>query len=272
VSETFDASWLDLRESVDHRSRAAELLDPLREWWTAGRGASILDLGCGTGSNLRYLAAELPGRQEWTLVDHDEELLGRIEPPSPRVAVRPLHGDLAGTGLDAVGGARLVTASALLDLVSEAWLDALVAACADAGSAALLALSYDGSVAWPAPEDPLDEVVRDAVNEHQRRDKGLGPALGPAAGRVAEALFRSRGYRTRLAPSPWRLGPDAAALAGALIAGWERAAAEQRPERSAEIRRWAERRVAGLGRPGVALVVGHVDLLALPPRAADGST
>jgi len=265
VSEKFEAAWLDLREAVDHRSRAEELLGPLRAWWTAVGGSTVLDLGCGTGSNLRYLAAELPGRQEWTLVDHDEELLTRIESPSAGVEVWPLQGDLAGAGLAAVSRARLVTASALLDIVSEAWLGALVGGCADAGSSALLALTYDGRVEWPGSGDPLDALVRDAVNEHQRRDKDLGPALGPTAGRVAEELFRSRGYRTRLAPSPWRLGPDEAALTKALVTGWERAAVEQRPELGTEIRRWAERRVAAAASPGFALVVGHVDLLALPP-------
>jgi len=265
VSERFDAAWLDLREAVDHRSRADELLDPLREWWTAVQGATILDLGCGTGSNLRYLAPELPGRQAWTLVDHDEALLQRIEAPSADVAVRAVRGDLAGTGLEAVGQARLVTASALLDLVSRDWLSALVGACADAGSAALFALTYDGSVVWPGGRDPLDDVVLAAVNDHQRRDKGLGSALGPDAAHVAEGLFRSRGYRPRIAQSPWRLGPGDAALTRALIAGWERAAVEQRPGLAPELREWAARRAAAAASPGFALLVGHVDLLALPP-------
>src|SRR5690606_11465516 len=34
MTESFDAGWLGLREPVDHRSRASELLAPLRAWWS----------------------------------------------------------------------------------------------------------------------------------------------------------------------------------------------------------------------------------------------
>ncbi len=263
MSEKFDAAWLDLREAIDHRSRAAGLLPHLSQWWTARGCSAVLDLGCGTGSNLRYLTPELSGLQEWTLLDHDAELLARIEAPSGNVRVKPVQGDLAGAGLAQVHGAHLVTASALLDLVSRSWLSALVDACADAARGALFALTYDGTIEWAGDADPLDALVRDAVNAHQRRDKGLGPALGPTAGRAAEELFRRRGYRTWLQPSMWTLGPDEAALAGALVTGWAAAAAKERPDEAGEVGSWAERRAAAVAAGDFGLVVGHVDLLAL---------
>jgi SAM-dependent methyltransferase len=266
VSERFDAAWLELREDVDHRSRAAELLPPLRRWWTARACTNVLDLGCGTGSNLRYLAPELPGPQAWTLLDHDAELLARIESPRRDVVVRPLQRDLAEAGLEEVRAVHLVTASALLDLVSEPWLGALVDACADRGCGALFALTYDGRVEWSGDADPFDALVRDAVNEHQRRDKGLGPALGPTAGPAAEGLFLRRGYRTWLLPSAWTLGPREAALARALVAGWSAAATEQRPDEADAVRGWATRRASAVAAGDFRLVVGHQDLLALPAK------
>jgi SAM-dependent methyltransferase len=273
--ETFDAAWLALREGVDHRSRAAGLLAPLRAWWTARRAAAVLDLGCGTGSNLRYLAPKLPGRQTWTLVDHDAGLLARVEAPSADVNVLPVRADLADVGPWELAGVDLVTASALLDLVSRSWLAALVDSCADARCGVLFALTYDGTIDWlgrdadaGAGSDPLDAWVRDAVNRHQRRDKGLGLALGPTAGPVAEALFRARSYRTWLLPSPWRLGPGDAELAHRLVTGWSSAALEERPEAADAVRNWGERRTWSVGREGFGLVVGHLDLLALPVEGA----
>jgi SAM-dependent methyltransferase len=270
VTETFDAAWLALREEIDHRSRAAELLGPLLEWWITKKRAQVLDLGCGTGSNLRYLAPKLPGSQVWTVVDHDNALLASVESPGGDVLVKRVQGDLAGQGLTEVRGAHLVTASALLDLVSAAWLRAAVDACVGAEAGALFALSYDGAIGWSTPDEPFDTVVRDAIDAHQRRDKGLGVALGPTAGRVAEALFRQQGYRTWLRPSEWEIGAKDHRLAAALIEGWATAASEERPSDADNIRAWAGRRLAHVSRGEAEVVVGHVDLLALPPDSHPG--
>lgn len=272
--ERFPASWLALREPMDHRSRPGSLLAPLGEAWAAGGWSRVADLGSGTGSNLRYLAPRLPGSQRWTLVDHDAALLAEAEHRAPdhpgapgtgragEVAVETRVGDLAEAGLEAARGAHLVTASALLDLVPEAWLRRLVDACRSAGAGALLALSYDGTVTWSGPPHPDDEVVRDAVNRHQRTDKGLGPALGPEAAPVARELFRDAGFRTILEPSPWVVTSDDGALAEALIRGWRDAAIELHPGETERLQAWARQRRASLA--SATLTVGHLDLLALP--------
>lgn len=273
--ETFEADWLALREPIDHRSRAESLLAPLCDTWRARGWSRVLDLGSGTGSNLRYLAPRLPPGQEWVLVDHDPDHLRTLrhaEVPASVRSLRVVPGDLVHEGLAAIAHADLVTASALLDLVSEDWLRRVVDACADAGRGAHFALSYDGDIRWSAggasggqgEDDPDDALVRDAVNVHQTGDKGLGPALGPAAAAVAARLFRSARYTTRLLPSPWRLGAADAALVRRLIDGWEAAAATVRPGDAGRIHAWAARRRATVADGRFTLRVGHRDLLALP--------
>ncbi len=272
--ETFDADWLALREPTDHRSRDGSLLAPLCDIWLARGWSRVLDLGSGTGSNLRYLAPRLGEGQEWVLVDSDPEHLRVSEhaevPPGVR-RVSLVRGDLVDEGLAAVQHADLVTASALLDLASEDWLRRAVDACAEAGCGVLFALSYNGDIRWgsvdeQAEEDPDDSLVRDAVNTHQIGEKGLGVALGPSAGLVAERLFRSVRYRTRLVSSGWRLGLADASLVRRLIAGWEAAAVTIRPGDAGRIHAWAERRHATVAGGRFTLRVGHNDLLALPPE------
>ena len=143
------------------------------------------------------MTPRLRGSQSWTLIDHDPDLLSHVGTPPADTTVRAIQGDLGDTGLSEIAGADLVTASALLDLVSERWSEALVEACAAARCGALFALTYDGTIEWDTgSRDPVDELVRAAVNAHQRRDKGFGSALGPTAGVYTEAEFRRRGYRT----------------------------------------------------------------------------
>ncbi len=275
--DTFSPDWLALREAADHRSRAGALVDRLRAEWRARRWIRIVDLGSGTGSSLRYLAPRLPGPQQWTLVDHDADLLARAAPAGTAAELRRVHGDLAETGLQAVAQADLVTCSALLDLVPEDWLERLARACRAAGCGAYLALTYDGAMEWSAAgsgsdgpggaADPDDAAIRDAVNAHQRRERGPATALGPAAAAAAETLFRTVGYRTWRLPSPWRLGPGDRALALALIDGWEDAVLDLSPPpaRARRVRAWARRRRQTAARGHFGLTVGHQDLLALPP-------
>lgn len=264
MSTRFTQEWLRLREPADRRARAAALLPPLTDW-LGDPPVRVADLGAGTGANLRYLAPVLPTPQEWTLVDENHALLARAEPPTAQVTVHRLDHDLTGDNPLPVLRADLVTASALLDLVSHAWLEALARACVRCGSAVLLTLSYDGIVRWE-PDDADDARVTELVNAHQRRDKGFGPALGPDSGATAESVFRDHGFDTWLSPSPWRLASGMAPLQEALLEGWLHAALEQAPGERQRLQAWAARRRRAITGGRVTLQVGHLDLLALPPE------
>lgn len=71
------ADWLRLREPADAAARAEDLLDAVRARLTGYTPTVIHDLGSGTGSMSRWLAARLPGPQHWVLHDRDADLLAR---------------------------------------------------------------------------------------------------------------------------------------------------------------------------------------------------
>src|SRR5215510_5410508 len=71
----FSADWLDLREPADHRSRNRKLALALAKHFDGWRPITVVDLGSGTGSNLRATAPLLGPEQHWTLVDIDTGLL-----------------------------------------------------------------------------------------------------------------------------------------------------------------------------------------------------
>jgi hypothetical protein len=164
--------------------------------------------------------------------------------------------------LSLFAGRDLVTASALLDLVSEAWLRTLASGCRAAGASALLATTYDGRFSC-LPREPEDKHVRRLMNAHQRRDKGLGgPAQGPEAVACALRCFTDEGYEVMCEASDWVLGPGDAAMQRTLIDGWAKAASEVAPEEAETIASWRLRRLAHVDAGSSHVVVGHRDVAA----------
>jgi hypothetical protein len=273
--ESFSADWLALREPPDHAARSVAPTAALTSALAArlvGRPATrAVDLAAGTGSNVRYLMPRVPHIQHWTLVDHDPALLAqawRLLLPIGAAAGRSFdvrQGDLAALDTVSFDDCALVTASALLDLVSEEWIRALARRCRAADADALFALTYDGRIACD-PADVDDEPVRALVNQHQHGEKGFGPALGPDATRVAEACFRAEGYEVDVAASDWVLTPEQHELQRALVEGWAGAARELAPSDVAIIDRWRARRLAHIDAGRSTLRVGHADLAAWASR------
>ena len=268
--------WLALREPADAASRSRELIEHLR-LGTTGRWV-IHDLGGGTGAMGRWLAPLLDGPQHWVVHDRDAELLAvaAADTPGPAadgsaVTVDTKQSDITATEPGDLAGATLITASALLDMLTEDELAGVVAACAAAGCPTLLAMSVVGRVELD-PADPPDRRVADAFNAHQRRATSRGRLLGPDAAPRAVDEFERRGAEVLVRPSPWRLGAPQAELATVWFTGWARAACEQEPELAGEIDAYMRQRLGQATAGQLDVTVDHVDLLILPPRAGQASS
>jgi hypothetical protein len=157
----------------------------------------------------------------------------------------------------------LITASAVLDMFTEAELEQFVASCAAAGCPVLITLSVVGHVEL-TPADPLDRPVMEAFNAHQRRRTAGGRLAGPAASRSAADAFEQLGLEVLVRPSPWRLGPQDRDLAVNWLTGWVAAACEQAPELAEVAGPYAWRRRADAIAGSASITVHHQDLLALP--------
>ena len=280
------SDWLAVREPADLTARSATLVERVRHALASTDTVRGLDLCTGTGSNLRYLIDRLPGRQTWLAADRDARLLEEL--PTKLKTWADAHGysmrtegqvsslrggrcecdvetramDLNRLDAGLFEGRNLVTASALLDLVSESWLRLLATRCREAGATALFTLTYDGRSSCD-PVEPEDDMVRELMNMHQKTDKGLGGrAEGPDAWSVAERVFTEAGYRVECAPSNWSIGPPERAFQRMLIEGWARAAVEIAPERADTIADWLRRRLEHLEAGRSRIVVNHVDMVA----------
>jgi hypothetical protein len=264
------ASWLTLREPADAAARSGELVESLLSHLLGGRDLVVHDLGSGSGSMARWLAPQLPGAQHWVLYDRDLELLAMApaDPPtvpagSGPVSLETRRRDITRLDPEELSGAGLVTASALLDMLTAEELDRLVASCAGAGCPVLVTLSVVGRVELE-PADPLDEVVQRAFNAHQRRDDGAGLLLGPDAVDRAVSAFAGRGLDVVVRPSPWLLGSNHALLASVWFEGWLGAALEQQPGLQDLTISYRKRRLVEAISGRLEVTVHHQDLLAIP--------
>jgi hypothetical protein len=259
------SSWLELREPADAAARATELVELLEP-----SSGVIHDLACGTGSMGRWLAPLLDGPQRWVLHDRDDDLLevAASELPGPAadgaaVDVETRPSDVTRLRAGDFADASLVTASALLDMLTADDLAALVDGCAGAGCPVLVTLSVVGQVALD-PADPLDVRLAAAFDAHQRRPTAGGRLLGPDAADAAADAFRRHGAEVLVRPSPWRLGAAEADLAAEWLGGWVGAACEQEPALTAAAAPYARRRLAEVRAGRLRVTVGHADLLVLP--------
>jgi hypothetical protein len=280
VTETFDVDWLTLREPFDRAARSVRLAQRLVEHLPVR--PHLIDLGAGTGSMFRFLAPLIARGQDWTLVDADAQLLddafGRSAAwarrqgfgatmPDDALLVRTPRGlwrmqaltlDLAASPLPS---ADAVLCSALLDLVSPAWLERLL----DRLKVPLLAcLTVDGRTTW-RPRHPADAIVRAAFRRDQHRDKGFGRALGASAPSVALRALAARGFTVTSAPSDWHVPPAALRMQRALVESTAAAAHTAAPAHHAAITAWAAARLRQAMQARLAITVGHRDILALPP-------
>ena len=286
----FSLSWLRQRAPFDRAARDAALARRFADAVarSGNRPLRLVDLGAGAGANARVLAPIIGSDQEWLLIDDDAALLEAqatehlawasregwaVARADERVVIHAgdarwrfaaQRRDLARHGaIEGIERCDGVSMSALTDLVTAAWIDALVAQLAPRRRPLLAALAVDGRREWH-PATPEDALIHGGFARHQRGDKGFGPALGGDAPDYLAARLDAAGYAVSTAPSDWRIGPDERGMLDAIIAGEARAAAEAQPDAAAAIAAWQARREAELAAGTLSLRIGHRDVLGLP--------
>jgi hypothetical protein len=265
------SEWLALREPEDAAARSRDLALTAAAMLPEGP-IVVHDLGSGTGSMMRWLAPLLPGPQTWILHDWNADLTERaidgVRPPdrdNAAISVYSQTGNLANLRPTDLAGASLVTASALLDVLTSRETHAIVNACVGARCPALLALSVTGDVRLNL-RDELDTAFEHAFNALQLRDADSRRQLGRYGAPIARGLFTQAGWQVRPSTTVWRLDRRRPRLLREWFDGWVDAAVEQNPGLRAEAERYRQLRTSQIDRGELVAHVRHVDLLAWPRR------
>ena len=272
----FSIEWLNLREISDHRARDKNLLKKVVDWLDnlKAKDRVIVDLGSGTGSTIRSLqkfTTRLPLIQ-WRLVDNDPEVLAEaIDRHSEEYSIESFLVDLSETQKLPLDSVSLITASALLDLVSENFIQELcqlVKGKNDYRPVGLYsALNYDGCIKW-TPSHPLDAAILVNFNTDQRRNKGFGPALGPDATDFLKCQFHATKFQCLSANSPWLLDSADYLLTESLINGISEVALQTDGLTNSDVLSWKSFRIKNI-RTGTCFL-GHTDILVLPQSFTSG--
>jgi hypothetical protein len=271
----FSADWLALREPYDARARNPAVLATVCGSVERCSPIKVVDLASGLGAMQRALAPRLSSPQVWRLVDNNSELLGfvrRMITPSAALTVDLRKLDLNHGLEDALDGTiDLITASALLDLVSASWLDRLLSEIARRQLPFYATLTYDGR-AEIEPVDALDATMIAAANTHQRTDKGFGLALGPTAVRAAIARLESVQYSVATGASDWRIGPADREIQMKIFAIWASAGQMVGGVSRSDIVGWLARRRDAVIAGCSSIRIGHIDFFATPIGTFQEST
>lgn len=277
----FSAQWLALREPADHRARDVYLqsivIHDLERLARMRAGPlKLIDLGSGSGSNLRALAPHLPDSQHWTLVDYDLALLEAARTACIQWADQVLANDITlkivkntkhltiafrcedlASNIETVLAepSDLITAAAFFDLVATDWLERF---CGVLSTPLYTVLTYNGVETW-TPELPTDAAMLKAFHAHQQTDKGFGAAAGPTASGVMETLLRARGFAVSSASSPWKLDASDRLLIEQLATGSAGAVRETGLVSADGVNAWQLSRAQA-----ATCEIGHTDLYARP--------
>ena len=270
----FSIEWLNLREASDHKARDRHLLKTAANWLNdlKSKDKVIVDLGSGTGSTIRGLQryTTLAPSIQWRLVDNDPELLAEaVHRHSEEYSIESFLVDLSATQKLPLESVSLITASALLDLVSSNFIRDLCQLIKEKNEDRPLgfysALNYDGCIKW-TPFHPLDAAILMNFNTDQRRDKGFGPALGPDATDFLKTQFHSTKFQCLSAKSPWLLGSADYLLTESLINGISGVAIQTGGLTNSDIQDWKTFRIENV-RTGTCYL-GHTDIVVLPNSLA----
>jgi hypothetical protein len=261
---SFSPEWLSLREPADNRARNKDVLAAVTRHFAAFERVNVVDLAGGTGSTFRSVVGALPVGQVWTLIDVDDHLLDTAKVMLAGEPVDVKKTDLR-ENLAAAFQPKpdLVVTSAFLDLVSGDWLDRLIEQLKTHRLPFYAALSYDGRASCDPPQS-FDRTVIEAVNRHQKTDKGFGPALGPDAAAETSQRLKDAGFHVVEGRSDWLFLPSEGVVKSMIIDGWAQAVYELGDVDDDKLSDWASWHLTRIAEGQSEIMVGHVDLFAVP--------
>lgn len=286
----FATDWLEERNRFDEAARNPTVEAAFLRYAEQQQPLNLIDIGAGNGAVFTYLAPKLPPEQNWTLVELNPKLLKNarqrlllwangnhytIEKDEADYLLFTRQERRLSIQLRQVSFLKLeehfpleayhaVTASAVIDLLSQEMLEALLRLLHRHQLAFYATLNYQSMEYLPA--GPQDTAMIEAYEQHMRRQQDFGRALGPTCTTALHQLAKSiYGHSPVDGPSPWAIRPTDIAMHRHLLSFMETSIAIANPK--LDTAGWVARKQELLESNQLHLTVNHTDLL-ISPRDA----
>jgi len=283
----FDPNWLQERYRFDEEARNKQL-----EWTCVNQFAfrdhvQIVDLGSGTGANLRYYVEQFPQDQTWFCVEEDialkvpfweqvqkmaldldyaiehEGVRMKLTKPGHEVLIHFVHGNLLKVGeLVDLLRTDLVLANAVFDLFSKEQFTGLVQVLSHHSLSLLFTLNYAG-MDFSTATDADDHYI-EQYNAHMQREQAFGRGMGPASSREMEAVLKEALAQVEVGESLWQIGSQEQAMMSYLLGFFDGALSDwwvKEAERLA-FQNWLSEKKKHVAEKALSAEVYHLDILA----------
>jgi len=283
----FDPNWLQERYPFDAEARNKEL-----EWQAVHQFAflnhiQIVDLGCGTGSNVRYYMEQFPQNQTWYCVEEDAGLkemfwqnisqvareenyelekkgdMLKMTKSGHEMEIHFIEGNLMQLdGLVDLLRTDLILANAVFDLFSETQFTELIHTISHHSLSLLFSLNYEGMKFFPPEED--DAFYIEQYNAHMKRPQDFGQGMGPDASHLMESVLKRALADVKAGESIWEIGERDEKMLAYLLGFFEGALGEWWENETEKIAfsAWLARKKTMVKDHKLAVHVYHKDVLA----------
>lgn len=281
--------WLDHRYACDAEARNANIEKKFLEFFSEKEAITIMDAGCGTGSNFQYYFEKLPNHQEWVFLDCENSLLeacrtklhdfakknhyqykeqnGSISIKAGRkqANVRTVGGELAEVEKHTdLKETDVITANALFDLLSYDQFDHFACKLSAYNVCLMATLNYYETSFLPFSEDD-GRFVR-YFHTHMTRPQKFGAAMGPNCTEEMLDLLTEHQMMIEQEGSQWHLKRYDTTMHHYLLHFFEHAVRDLNLSNTEvkELEEWLENKKKMSHEHKLEIIVDHSDIFAYP--------